>query len=132
MESVILTASIVIQEDGNTRNATKALHVLEAKIDRLREAVTDERRRKHPQEDFTFTYEEEADPEIFFVPYVWDVIVCAVTASSIEWDRSQIRVFPLLEDDYHGEDIYPDESETGHDPDSTGASKFAVDVVDIV
>ena len=43
-------------------------------------------------EDFTFTYEEEADPEIFFVPYVWEVIVCAVTAISVEWNKDRIRV----------------------------------------
>ena len=43
--------------------------------------------------DFTFTYEEEADPEVFFVPYVWEVIVCVATASSIEWKKDKFRYF---------------------------------------
>lgn len=52
-----------------------------------------------------FTYEEEADPEVFFVPYVWDVVVCALTASSIEWQKERIQVFPALPE----EDVTADE-----------------------
>lgn len=33
--------------------------------------------------------------EIFFVPYIWDVIVCSLTASTFEWARDRIKVFPL-------------------------------------
>jgi hypothetical protein len=55
------------------------------------------RRKSEQPEEFTFTYEEEADPEIFFVPYVWEVIVCVVSSSSIEWDKNRIIVFPLLD-----------------------------------
>jgi hypothetical protein len=64
----------------------------------VRHAVADQRRRSEP-EDFTFTYEEETDPEIFFVPYVWEVTVCVVAATSIEWNKNRIRVFPLLEEE---------------------------------
>jgi len=47
-------------------------------------------------EDFRFTYEEEADPEIFFVPYLWEIIVSAVTASTLEWHKKKIKAFALL------------------------------------
>lgn len=33
--------------------------------------------------------------EIFFVPYIWDVIVGSLTASTFEWARDRIKVFPL-------------------------------------
>ena len=85
----------MIQEEG-ARTAPKALKVLEEQIDRLQK-VADKKRKKEQLDDFTFTYEEEADPEIFFVPYVWETIVCAVTSSTIEWKRDEIRVFALLD-----------------------------------
>eukprot|EP00979_Chaetoceros_neogracilis_P003148 scaffold535_cov225-Chaetoceros_neogracile.AAC.5 len=47
-------------------------------------------------EDFKFTYEEESDPETFFIPYVWEAIVCTVTASSLEWDRMNIKAFAII------------------------------------
>uniref|UniRef100_A0A7S3QAK0 Dymeclin n=2 Tax=Chaetoceros debilis TaxID=122233 RepID=A0A7S3QAK0_9STRA len=47
-------------------------------------------------EDFKFTYEEEGDPETFFVPYIWDVIVSTVTSNTLEWDRMNIEVFPIM------------------------------------
>ena len=50
--------------------------------------------------NLTFTYEEEADPEVFFVPYIWDVIVCTLTTTTttMEWDRAKIGLFPLNEE----------------------------------
>jgi len=36
--------------------------------------------------------------EVFFVPYLWDVIVGALTTSTLEWSREKILVFPLNED----------------------------------
>lgn len=50
------------------------------------------------EEEFTFLYEEEADPEVFFVPYLWDLIVCVVTASAIEWKKDDIKAFALLDE----------------------------------
>jgi len=47
-------------------------------------------------EDFAFTYEEEAVPEVFFLPYVWEVLVCAITSGSLEWDKAKISIFQLL------------------------------------
>jgi hypothetical protein len=54
--------------------------------------------------DFTFTYEEEADPEIFFIPYVWEVVVCVATASSIEWEKEKIMAFELLQEEEEDDD----------------------------
>lgn len=45
--------------------------------------------------DFKFTYEEEADPETFFIPYLWSVIVCTVASSLVEWDKRNIKVFAI-------------------------------------
>jgi hypothetical protein len=122
IQSVITAAAAVIEENGDARTAAKALKVLADNMDRIREAVV-ERRKRPENEDFTFTYEEEADvsppfcscscsclwcfnlcrlrsqPEIFFVPYVWEVIVCVVTSSSVAWDKNRIQVFPLLDDE---------------------------------
>jgi len=50
------------------------------------------------EEEFTFLYEEEADPEVFFVPYLWDLIVCVVTAGSMEWKKDDIKAFALLDE----------------------------------
>jgi hypothetical protein len=40
----------------------------------------------------TFTYQEEEDPEIFFVPYVWQVVVES-NLTDIPWDRKRIKVY---------------------------------------
>jgi hypothetical protein len=96
IQSIIQTAASMIQEEG-ARTAPKALKVLEGKIGRLQKAAAAEKKRKHQVDDFNFTYEEEADPEVFFVPYVWETIVCVVTSSTVEWRKDDIRVFSLLE-----------------------------------
>ena len=43
--------------------------------------------------NLTFQYEEESDPEVFFLPYIWDVTVCTLT--TFEWARHKIKVFGL-------------------------------------
>jgi hypothetical protein len=90
----------VIEEGGAARTAAKALKVLSESMDRIQQAVADKRpsKRENSAEAFTFTYEEESDPESFFVPYVWEVVVCVATASLMEWVKPRIQVFPLLED----------------------------------
>jgi hypothetical protein len=93
--SITKTASSLIQEAG-ARSAPKALKVLESNIDALKN-TTERKKRKEKLEDFTFTYEEDSDPETFFVPYVWEVVVCVVTSSTIEWQKNEIRAFGLLE-----------------------------------
>jgi hypothetical protein len=119
--SVTLKAASLIQEEG-ARTAPKALKVLENQIDSLVKAAngadarTQSKRRKQSSgdtsredDDFTFTYEEEADPEIFFVPYVWELIVCCITSTSISWRKDKIRAFAILEEveevhETHGND----------------------------
>ena len=46
--------------------------------------------------DFTFIYEEDVHPEVFFVPYIWEVIVKVVTHNLLEWNSDKIS---LLEGD---------------------------------
>ncbi|GKY92668.1 hypothetical protein MPSEU_000236800 [Mayamaea pseudoterrestris] len=103
----LITAASSLLEVGNARTATKALKYLSENIEQLRSAVV-ERKQQNDSEAFTFTYEEEADPETFFVPYVWEIIVCCATASAIEWTKPAIKVFPLLEDPIADESIFQD------------------------
>jgi len=76
-------------------------------------------------EDFKFTYEEEADPETFFVPYVWEVIVSTVTSSSLEWDRMNIKVFAIMRHVVDG-------LSEGGEVLAANANEFAKDVGDVV
>ena len=99
IQSVTSAASVIVQEEG-ARSAGKALKVLESKCqDILAAAANDGRvsKNRSEAEDFNFTYEEEADPEIFFVPYLWEILVCVVTSSSVEWDKHKVRAFALFE-----------------------------------
>ena len=123
---MIDAASAAIEHEGDGRTAARALKVLLENVESLQKVVV-EKRRRAPDDDFTFTYEEEADPEVFFVPYVWEVAVCVVTASSVEWNKDKIQIFPLL-----------DEEEAVDSPmDAVGASqvdpnKFSKDAEDLV
>ena len=85
------------------------------------------KRKEHHEDDFNFTYEEEADPEIFFVPYVWETIVTTVTASSIEWDKDKILAFELLEEEEEQTTPFV----TG-EPASADPQNFAKNVEDVV
>jgi hypothetical protein len=124
---VITAAAAIIEENGDARTAARALRVLSDNMNRIREAVVD--RRKRPEhEDFIFTYEEEADPEIFFVPYVWEVIVCVVTSSSVAWDKNRIQIFPLLDDEPLHEIVNGD-TDGGTSP---AIHLFSTDVSDVV
>lgn len=118
-------ATSIIEKDGNARTATKALKALAENIELIQGAVTENRKRAD-SEDFTFTYEEEADPEIFFAPYVWEVIVCVLTSASIEWHKNNIQVFPLQEERVETIDFATDGT-----PEST-IPQFARDVTDVV
>mmetsp|Transcript_21775 Transcript_21775/g.35967 ORF Transcript_21775/g.35967 Transcript_21775/m.35967 type:complete len:932 (-) Transcript_21775:841-3636(-) len=94
VQKVIQVADQIIHDDGNARTAPKAFQALESNIDKLKEVSE-----QNNEADFTFSYEEETDPEIFFVPYIWEVVVCVVTASTVDWDTNRIEVFPLLEEE---------------------------------
>ena len=128
--TVIKTASKIIESQFNARTATKALHILTENMDQLREAVAEKKKKSSEKEDFQFTYEEEADPEVFFVPYIWEVIVCTITASSVEWEKDKIQVFPLLEAEEVPTDVLEGADELGMSAPTSNV--FANDVIDIV
>jgi len=158
IDRVITKAASLIQQDGDARTAPKAFQLLENSVDLLKAAALSGQSRlsKSDQEtdssaasssggsnssgilledtgDFTFTYEEEADPEIFFIPYVWEVIVCAVTAGTIDWDSNHIQVFPLLE--IEDEPLHNNPNNTVEELQSSmaaGEDQFASDVSDVV
>jgi hypothetical protein len=90
----------------------------------LKQVATDAKKRSSTED--LFTYEEESDPEVFFVPYVWEIIVSVVTSSSIEWDTDKIKVFALLDDSF---EELPVGLMDGHQHDTT---KFSMDVSDVV
>lgn len=121
VNKIVQLAGKLVHDNGDARTAPKALMVLKLNMDKLKEASE-----AIQEADFTFTYEEEADPEVFFVPYIWEVVVCVVTASTIEWDTSRIQVFPLLDE----------EEEASSDPvggeDQRLMQGFANDVADVV
>lgn len=120
---VVDAAAQTIAKGGEVRTAARALKLLLEHVEELRKVVSEQRSKR--DDDYTYTYEEEADPEIFFVPYVWEVIVCAVTSTGIEWHKDRIQVFPLLDDD-EPQMATPIEESTA-DP-----TKFSSDVVDVV
>lgn len=100
--------------------------------DHNEENIFDSNGANDPHEpDFTFTYEEELDPEVFFIPYVWEVIVCVVTAGSIEWSKPRIKVFPLnnsTTSEYDGIDAIDN-----YDDDiSESDASFSLDMIDVV
>ncbi|KAI2491903.1 hypothetical protein MHU86_22669 [Fragilaria crotonensis] len=121
VNKIVQLAGKLVHDNGDARTAPKALMVLKLNMDKLKEASE-----AIQEADFTFTYEEEADPEVFFVPYIWEVVVCVVTSSTIEWDTSRIQVFPLLDE----------EEEANSDPvggeDQRLMQGFANDVSDVV
>ena len=129
IQNVIKTSSKIIESQSNARTATKALQVLTENIDLIKEAVAEKKKKNPEKEDFTFTYEEEADPETFFVPYIWEVVVCSVTASAVEWDRNKIKVFPLLDVEEVPQGVTDGVNGTGE---SGAPAAFAADIMDVV
>lgn len=127
IHNVIKTSAKIIESQFNARTATKALQVLADNVDQLQEAAADKKKKAVDKEDFRFTYEEESDPESFFVPYIWEVIVCAVSASSIEWNRDYIQVFPLLEAEVTPNDVV--EADSGA---IAAPPAFASDIMNVV
>ena len=93
----VISQAYEIIRSGSTRSADEALIVLRDSVESLKS--NNEKNGEWSvdgDEDFAFTYEEESDPEIFFLPYVWEVIVCVISSSVLEWDKKNIKVFPLL------------------------------------
>jgi len=93
----VISSAFEIIRSGSTRSAEDALAILRASVEALKSKNQNhEEWSAESDEDFAFSYEEESDPEIFFLPYVWEVIVCAISSSILEWDKKNIKVFPLL------------------------------------
>jgi hypothetical protein len=126
IQSVISEASKIIQDEG-ARTASKALSVLEGRVEHLQK-IAEATKRKKESEDIVFTYEEEVDPEIFFVPYVWETIVSVVTSGTIEWKKDDIHAFPLL-DPAGEESTWADGSSNAPEPTS---GQFSEDVSEVV
>ncbi|KAL7543130.1 hypothetical protein ACHAXR_012428 [Thalassiosira sp. AJA248-18] len=102
--ALIRKANDIIQDNGDGMSADQTLGVLKAHLKELKSyegVVSDELSVASDASDLgnlTFTYEEEADPEVFFVPYVWDMCIGTLTTTTMEWSRNKIQVFPLNEE----------------------------------
>jgi len=111
--SLIKRANMIIEENGDVMiSADQTLRILKIHMAELKAYYIPERLVSDADSvvsdvsdigNLTFTYEEEADPEdeeeadpeVFFLPYVWDVIVGTLTTTTMEWNRKSIEVFPL-------------------------------------
>jgi hypothetical protein len=140
IQAVMTAAAGVIHEEG-ARSAGKALKILESKSKDILAIVASEGgttpKRNHNNtgmdgEDFTFTYEEEADPEVFFVPYVWEVIACTVTSSLVEWDKHKVLAFPLFEGNDEADQLPQSPLVMDAPNETTSPRVFTNDVSDVV
>jgi len=136
--SAILThTDTIIQKDGEALTATQAMYRLTTSIEDLKSAMRTNTLLNNDaadaEGDFTFTYEEDADPEVFFVPYIWDVVTCAVTVSFVEWDKAGIKVVSFVEWDKVGIKVYAKEEEEAETVVEVGVGgDFSKDVIDVV
>lgn len=112
IHNVIANANEIIQE-ASARTAEKSMEALTKNVDDLKRRMKRKVLNSNSSsssvdssfsdstmtgmEDFKFTYEEESDPETFFVPYVWEVVVCTVTSGSLEWNRANIKAFQVMQ-----------------------------------
>ena len=146
--ALIDKANVIIQEKSDGMSAGETLGVLKANIKKLKSyqtpeglvseedsvAASSEGSVSSDQSDLsdignlTFQYEEEADPEVFFVPYIWDVIVGTLTTTTMEWTRNKIQIFPLNEDEVV-EPLYESEMAMGSQDDTGSTLDNTEDVV---
>ena len=142
ISALIDKANVIIQEKSDGMSAVETMGVLKANIKKLKSyqtpeglvseedsvAASSEGSVSSDQSDLsdignlTFQYEEEADPEVFFVPYIWDVIVGTLTTTTMEWTRNEIQIFPLNEDTEVAESLCEPEVATGSQDDNTGST----------
>ena len=134
---LIQRANQIIDQQGSGRSAVESMKTLQMYSAELKSKSSRGNRGRASSADsisseatdatdlgnLTFTYEEEADPEVFFVPYLWDVVVGTLTLSTLEWSREKILAFPLNEDiesDLHtngGANDFTERTEFDHTPD---------------
>jgi hypothetical protein len=145
--NVIILAADKIIEESSARTADRAMNALKDSSDELKGLRIGKRDNTSVPssgdsfssysdvsdstvggvEDFRFTYEEENDPEIFFLPYVWEIVVSVVTASSLEWNKSHIKAFALMNS------VASEEEYDGHKDQPTSTSgNYADDVANVV
>ena len=150
ISALIDKANVIIQEKSDDgMSAGETLGVLKTNIKKLKSyqtpeglvseedsvAASSEGSVSSDQSDLsdignlTFQYEEEADPEVFFVPYIWDVIVGTLTTTTMEWTRNKIQIFPLNEDAEVVEPLYESEIATGSQDDTGSTLDNTEDVV---
>jgi hypothetical protein len=146
IQNVISAANEIIKE-ASARTAEKSMDALTQNLDVLKRRMKKNGPHSNSSnasvdstvsdstmtgmEDFKFTYEEESDPETFFVPYVWEVVVCTVTSGSLEWDRTNIKAFQLLQNIMSsGQDVGQQEQSVAQSQSTmTGYSQDIGDVV---
>mmetsp|Transcript_9017 Transcript_9017/g.15988 ORF Transcript_9017/g.15988 Transcript_9017/m.15988 type:complete len:622 (+) Transcript_9017:3-1868(+) len=139
ISTLIKKANNIIQEngDGGVMTADQTLGVLKTHMAELKAYCIPEGLFSDADSvasdasdlgNLTFTYEEESDPEVFFVPYVWDVIVGTLTTTTMEWSRMFIQVFPLNEDK-ELEPLAENSNLEGLDSSDVGAHDNTPDVV---
>ncbi len=144
IRAVMKEADKMIQE-ASARNAQQSMEILQKNVHVLKGLKVGSTQRgrigsessvdstmsdstMNGMEDFKFTYEEESDPETFFVPYVWDVIVSTVTSNSLEWDRMNIKVFAIM---HHAGDAHLSDAEVENDS-NPPSGEYAKDAGDVV
>ena len=116
ISNLVATGNKIVKSNGGGLSARKTLKLLEDNLSELRSYSSEGallRRNSHSDDssassvasdasdlgNLTFQYEEEADPEVFFLPYLWDIVVSTLTtSSSMEWRRSSIQIFALNDD----------------------------------
>ena len=144
--NVIILAADKIIEESSARTADRAMAALKDSSDELKGLRIGKRENTSVPssgdsfssysdisdstvggvEDFRFTYEEENDPEIFFLPYVWEIVVSVITASSIEWNKTNIKAFALINS------VASEEEYNGQNDPATSSGCYADDVANVV
>lgn len=90
ISALVSHAHSLLANDDDALTADKAMNLLKNSILVLQQI--DPNSNGDNDNDFTYLYEEEDDPEIFFIPYIWDVVSSVVTPGFIEWDKSCINI----------------------------------------
>lgn len=121
ISALIKKANSIIEDNGAGTSADTTLSVLKTHVMELKSYLAPDGFASDADSvasdasdlgNMTFTYEEETDPETFFVPYVWDCTVGTLTTTTMEWSRRYIHVFPLNEDSDMMDSALPQDDDT--------------------
>ena len=105
--ALVSHANSLLSENNVVRSAEQAMSFLQKNIISLKaiepspfqSGLSSGNNDEEDDEDFTYEYEEEEDPEIFFLPYVWEVVSCVVTVGAMDWDKSRTYVYSQCYED---------------------------------